>query len=209
MKSSRYVSPQMAVIGIVGCLLTSGSLQYARAADTATVKGSVSVQPPDAAQSRDIVVYVQGVPAAAPAPTAHVTIDQRDMTFVPHVLPVMVGTTVDFLNTDDVYHNVFSNSVAKKFDVGMFSKGETRSTVFDKVGVIDVRCNVHPKMRAYVVVVDNPYFAVPSADGSYSINGLPAGRYKLVTWHESLKPTEKWVNLNAGEVLNVNLQLEK
>lgn len=181
----------------------------AGAAEPATVKGTVSVQPAGAAALQDVVVYIDGAIADAKPPAQHATVNQKDQQFVPHVLPVMAGTTVDFLNSDDVLHNAFSNSVAKKFDVGMFPRGQSRSVAFDKAGVVDVRCNVHPKMRAAVVVLDNPFFAVPRADGSFSISGLPPGRYKLRTWNESLKPAEKWVNLNAGEVLNVTLQLEK
>ncbi|HXQ23302.1 MAG TPA: plastocyanin/azurin family copper-binding protein [Candidatus Acidoferrales bacterium] len=181
----------------------------AGAVEPATVKGTVSVQPAGTAALQDVVVYVDGTIADATPPAQHATVDQKDQQFVPHVVPVMAGTTVDFLNSDDVLHNAFSNSVAKKFDVGMFPRGESRSVVFDKAGVVDMRCNVHPKMRATVVVLDNPFFAVPRTDGSFSIAGLPPGRYKLRTWSESLKPAEKWVNLNAGEVLNVTLQLEK
>jgi plastocyanin len=181
----------------------------ASGADPATVKGTVTIQPKGAARLEDVVVYIEGPAPSGTTGAAHASMDQKDMTFVPHVLPVVIGTTVGFLNGDDALHNVFSNSVAKKFDVGMFPRGETRSVVFDKPGIVDVRCNVHPKMRAYVIVLENSYFAVPGADGSYNIAGLPPGRYKLRVWHESLKPVEKWVNVGGGEVLNVNLQLEK
>jgi plastocyanin len=200
----RNTSIMTGVVSILLALATS-----AGAAEPATLKGTVSMQPPGAAKLEDVVVYIEGAVADAKPPTQHASIDQKDQTFVPHVLPVMTGTTVDFRNSDVVLHNAFSNSLPKKFDVGMFPRGETRSVVFDKAGVIDLRCNVHPKMRAYVVVLDTPLFAVPRADGGYSIGGVPPGRYKLRTWHESLKPAEKWVNLNPGEVLNVNLQLEK
>jgi plastocyanin len=196
-----------AIIAGIFSILTLAAA--AGAADPATVKGSVSMQPAGAAAPQDVIVYIEGTFLDAKPPAAHASMNQKDQTFIPHALPVMAGTTVDFLNSDDVPHNVFSNSVAKKFDVGMFPHGETRSVVFDKAGVIDLRCNVHPKMRAAIVVLDNPFFAVPGADGSYSISGIPPGRYKLHSWNESLKPTEKWVNLNAGEVLSVNLQLEK
>lgn len=181
----------------------------AHAAEPATLKGTVSVRGDDSVPMQDIVIYIEGTPAEPHAPAGHAAIDQKNMTFIPHVLPVAAGTTVDFRNSDDMYHNVFSNSVAKRFDLGMFGRGETRSTVFDQPGIIDLRCNVHPKMHAYIVVLKSPYFTVPAADGSYMINGIPPGRYQLRTWEERLKPTEKWVNVSAGEVVNVNLQLEK
>ena len=202
---TRRKVPIMA--GVAAILLACAS--GAGAADSATVKGTVTVKPAGAARMQDIVVYIEGSVAGTKPPTRHAVIDQKNLTFIPHVLPVMAGTTVDFRNSDEILHNVFSNSVARKFDVGMFGHGESRSVLFDKPGLIDVRCNVHPKMRAVIVVLDNPFFAVPDADGSYSISGLPAGRYKLRAWHESLKPVEEWVNLNAGEVLNVSLPLEK
>lgn len=183
-------------------------LQSAHAADPATVKGTVSMRG-DSAAVQDVIISID-VPAASPAaPSEHRSINQKDMTFIPHVLPVLIGTTVEFLNSDNAYHNVFSNSVAKRFNVGMFPKGETRSVTFDQAGLVDVRCNVHPKMQAYVMVLKSPSFTVPATDGTYSISGIPAGRYQLHAWHPSLKPIEKWINVSSGEVLQVNLQLEK
>lgn len=122
-------------------------------------------------------------------PTKHSNINQKDLTFLPHVLPVLAGTTVDFLNSDDVLHNVFSpDKCADNFNLGTWPKGQIRSFTFKNPGCRPVLlCKVHPEMEAYVVVLETPYFAVSNPDGSYTIKDVPAGNYTLSIWHETLK----------------------
>ena len=170
------------------------------------VKGTV-VLPPDSGSVKDVVVYLEGTigtPTAAKA-----SIDQKNMTFIPHVLPVVVGSTVEFRNSDDVMHNAFSNSATQRFDVGMFGRGESRSVTLEKPGVVELRCNVHPTMHAFIFVLANNYFATPDERGSYQITGLPAGRYKLRAWHESLPPVETWANLDDATLRSIDLKFTR
>jgi plastocyanin len=142
-------------------------------------------------------VYVQSVPGKTfPAPEAHVRIDQQNLTFKPHVLPVLVGTTVDFLNSDAVLHNVFSpDACAEKFNLGTWPKGQTKSFQFKKECVATLLCKVHPEMEAFVVAVPTPYFAVTKADGSYTIADVPDGSYTVKVWHPKLKSMERPVKV--------------
>jgi plastocyanin len=131
------------------------------------------------------VVYVAKAEGSFPAPPKRPVMDQKNLTFIPHVLPVVVGTTVDFLNSDSVRHNVFSPDYP--YNLGTWPQGQTKSQVFAKEGVFTQLCNVHPEMEAFVVVVQNPYFAVTDGEGAYTIKGVPAGKYTLKLWQEKLK----------------------
>lgn len=145
----------------------------------------------------DAVVYVSAIPGKTfPAPKEHARIDQKDLVFTPHVLPVLVGTTVDFLNSDKVLHNVFSpDACAEKFNLGTWPQGETRSYTFKKDCVAVLLCKVHPEMEAYVVAVPTPYFAVAKADGSFRIADVPDGACTVRVWHPKLKAAEKTVTV--------------
>ena len=138
----------------------------------------------------DAVVHIDKIPGMTFAvPEKHAAMDQKNLVFIPHVLPVLAGTTVDYQNSDDVLHNVFSpDKCAEKFNLGTWPKGQTRSYLFKEAGCFPVMlCNVHPEMEAYVVVLENPYYAVSAKDGSYEIKNVPAGKYALKIWHEKLK----------------------
>jgi len=167
------------------------------------VKGKVQCK--GLRDSRDAVVYLENVPGQFAAPKQPPEIDQLKMVFIPHVLPVVVGTTVRFLNSDPVLHNVFTPSKAgNKFNLGTWPKGEAKTYTFDKPGDVRLLCNVHPEMEAWVVVLPNPYFAKTGPDGSYSIANVPAGKYTLKVWHEKLKspPQEVEVPANGDVVVN-------
>jgi plastocyanin len=147
------------------------------------------------------------LPAAPDAP--HAVMDQRRDTFVPRVLAIPTGTTVDFPNSDPRLHNVFSTSAAKKFDLGMYDQGESKSVTFDVPGVVPVRCNVHPKMEGFVIVHANPYVAVTDARGSYTITGVPSGSYQVRVWHESLAEKRVPVVVREGQVQALDVRLEE
>lgn len=132
---------------------------------------------------------------------------QRDEQFLPHVLPVTLGATVDFPNGDDIYHNVFSLSSAKTFDLGRFSKGTSKNIVFDKSGTVQVFCHIHSDMSAVVLVLDNPYFAIPSDAGRYVIDGVPPGEYTVVGWHERIKPITRAVRVVSGETVRLDFNI--
>ena len=139
----------------------------------------------DAPDLRRSVVYLESAPALAfpDAERQRATMDQRNETFVPHVLAITVGTTVDFPNSDNTYHNVFSLR-APRFDLGRYAAGRSKSVRFDRPGIVRVFCEIHSHMSAFILVFNHRYFAVTGADGRYQIARVPAGRYTLVAWNE-------------------------
>jgi hemoglobin len=127
-------------------------------------------------------------------------IEQRNKTFLPHIMAVPVGSTVSFPNFDDIYHNVFSISKPASFDLGMYKNGESRSVKFSKPGIVRLGCNLHANMSAYLVVVDAPHYVITSADGSFDFKALAPGKYKVEAWDEhSAAPLETTVELKAGD----------
>ncbi len=149
----------------------------------------------------NFVISVEDIEGPSPAPEPPVVMDQKELRFVPHVLAIQVGTTVEFPNSDPLSHNVFSISEAKRFNLGLYRRGTVRRLKFDKPGVAELLCNVHAEMSAYIVVVKNPYFARTGSDGTYRIAGLPAGRHRLRCWHERFPAQERVVEVpEAGSV---------
>jgi hemoglobin len=127
-------------------------------------------------------------------------IEQRDKTFAPHVMAVPVGSTVSFPNFDQIYHNVFSLSKTKPFDLGMYKNGETREVKLDKPGIVRLGCNLHANMSAYLIVVEAPHYVIPDADGNYSFKSLAPGKYKVQTWSEqSGEPVTSEVEVKKGD----------
>jgi plastocyanin len=148
------------------------------------------------------VVYVDTISGKTfPAPTQHPVIDQKGLIFQPHVTAVQVGTTVDFLNSDSVAHNVFWTSVGgnKKLNhnLGTWPKGERKSFKFDTPGAVPILCNVHPEMSAYLVVVPTPYLATSDQAGNYKIENVPDGSYTVIAWHEGAKNQSKAVSVSG------------
>src|SRR5450756_308686 len=158
--------------------------------------------------SADAVVYIAAAPGKTfPLPSAHAKIDQANLVFSPHVLAVQVGTTVDFLNSDVVLHNVFSpDTCADKFNLGTWPKGEIKSYQFKKECVAaTLLCKVHPEMEAFVVAVPTPYFAVTKPDGSFRIANVPDGAYTVKVWHPKLKATQKAVTVAGSSAADFEI----
>jgi len=175
------------------------------------IKGKVSVQGIKSAEN--IAVYVDVIPDKKfDAPKDPVVVDQRKMAFVPHVVAAQQGTTVEFLNSDSVGHNVYWPSISgnKKLahNLGTWPKGEKKPFQFNDVGVASLLCNVHPEMSGYVVVTPTPYFAVTDKDGNFEIKNIPAGKYTLKTWSEDGKPTTQAVDV-SGATASVELTVKK
>jgi len=148
------------------------------------------------------VVYVDTIAGKTfPAPKEHPVIDQKGLLFSPHIVAILQGTTVEFLNSDNVQHNVFWSSVGndKKagHNMGTWPKGEKRPFTFDKAGVVPLLCNVHPEMGGYLIVSPTPYFAETDDSGSYTIKDVPDGSYTLVVWHEGAKEQKKPVTVSG------------
>lgn len=151
------------------------------------------------------IVYLSGPTARNTAPPT-VQMSQKGLAFVPSLLAIQVGTKVEFPNLDEVYHNIFSFSPAKRFDLGRYRPDETPvpSQVFDKPGLITLRCDIHEHMRALVLVLETPFFIKTGPDGRFRLTGLPAGNYILKAWLNSKTTLEKPVELRSGQALTVN-----
>lgn len=149
----------------------------------------------------DAVVYVKTLPPGADLPAAESAppaLSQRDQSFEPRVLPIAVGTRVAFPNFDPIFHNVFSVSPARRFDLGKYGQGQSRQVTFEREGVVHVFCDIHSSMAAWIVVLPHRAFAQPGADGAFRLPDLPPGRYRLVAWHPDLPALERDVDLSAG-----------
>lgn len=187
-------------------------------ASSRTWAGNIAgvVQPQGLRSPENILVYVvKAPPVSVDISQTKYLMDQQQLTFIPHILPVLVGAKVEFPNNDKVAHNVFSLSQAKKFNLGSYKSGEIKTVVFDQPGVIDLRCDVHQEMNAYILVLKNPYFAVTDKEGRFTIpdqrslekqgiKGVPpltAGKYLVKTWHEKLNTAKEKVEVPVnGEV---------
>jgi plastocyanin len=157
-----------------------------------------------------IVVYIEEVPGRKFTPPAkHAQVDQQDRLFVPRILPILVGTTVDFLNSDSYEHNVYSPD-GERYDLGNWATGEKRNYTFKKPGVYTQLCKIHPEMIGYVVVLKTPYFAMTDKKGEFIIKNVPHGSYKLKVWGERLLPKqlEKTfeVKVEAGKDASVTIE---
>lgn len=213
----------MIVSGSVRILLllcASASASYGQAAIEGRVELPTKRNAPVAAQRYEIVsnhgilatnpplavVYVETVPVrSATGITKEVA--QKDLAFVPALLPVQVGTKVEFPNQDDSYHNVFSYSPAKRFDLGRYRPNEkpVPFQVFDTPGLVTLRCDIHEHMRGLILVLTTPHFAVTSPDGRFRLTGLPAGEHTVKAWIDSKTLREKPVHLTNGETLHIDL----
>jgi len=126
---------------------------------------------------------------------------------VPHVLAIMAGTTVDFPNSDRTYHNVFSLSRARTFDLGRYAAGHSKSVRFDRPGIVRVFCDIHSHMSAFILVFGHPYFALTDADGRYRIENVPAGTYTVAVWNEALPRETRRVTVGESSDVEVNFSL--
>lgn len=163
--------------------------------------------PRDLPELRRGVVYLETAPQGAfeEREARRAVMDQRNETFVPHVLAVMAGTVIDFPNSDKTYHNVFSLSKAKRFDLGRYAVGRSKSERFDRPGVVRVFCDIHSHMNAFVVVLNHPFFAVTDPDGRFRLESVPAGTYTVVGWYEGEARVTRAVAVAAGSSVDVEL----
>jgi len=154
----------------------------------------------------DTVVYLEGVNEQVTP--QHKSIDQLNLTFVPKVITIPVGSTVDFTNNDKIYHNITSTSESNKFSLDTYDPGVTRPVTFNKPGVVHFLCKVHPEMSGWVVVTENQYAAVTEHDGKFTIPNVPVGTYQIETWNEKLKLKGKTtVTVAEGKTVPVVIKL--
>jgi plastocyanin len=187
-------------------LLIMVSAVQAPSARSAQISGHIVILEKNNRPSSDLgdaVLYLEGV---APAKPVTIEIAITDKTYAPHVVVVPVGSTVRFPNHDPLEHNVFSLSEPNQFDLGLYGRGEAKSHTFTDPGLVRVYCNVHPRMVAYVQVMANRYYAQPGADGSFTIENVPPGHYRLHVWHERI-PAEIVRDVSAGGDSTVQIAL--
>ena len=155
------------------------------------------------------VVYLETAPRGAfeTAESGHAVMDQHNETFVPHVLAIMTGTTVDFPNSDKFYHNVFSLSKVAKFDLGRYAAGHSRTIRFDRAGIVRVFCDIHSHMNAFILVFSHPFFAMTELDGRYRIENVPPGTYNVIAWNEGTSSEPKPVTVPDGGMTELDFTL--
>ena len=163
----------------------------------------------DAPDRTRSVVYLAAAPRGAFEQTdaSRAVMNQRNETFVPHVLAITTGTTVDFPNSDRIYHNVFSLSKTQPFDLGRYAAGRSQSVRFDRPGIVRVFCEIHSHMSAFILVFSHPFYAMTDADGRYRLDNVPAGNYAVVAWNEGVSSEPSPVAVPDGGVAELDLVL--
>ena len=211
-----------AIVVMKTLLLCLALALAALASTTAAIAGQITgvVKPQGLRSPQNILVYLARAPRVKlDLSRARFVMDQRNLSFIPHILPVPVGARVSFPNNDKVNHNVFSLSLARKFNLGSYPPGSAKTVTFDRPGVVELRCDVHQDMRAYILVLKSPYYAVTDAQGRFTIPDpkflagqglgpvpeLPAGKYLVKTWHEKLRGARALVEVPARGTANITL----
>jgi plastocyanin len=170
-----------------------------------SVQGRIRVA--NAQEAERTIIYIEEVPESSlpQPPAAPIKLSQRGAHFAPSVLAVFKGSTVDFTNDDWVTHNVFSKSRAKAFDLGLYRKEEPKFVKFEQPGTVEIFCSIHPRMSGVILVLQNPYFTRPAADGSYTLPNVPAGEWKLRVYRPGLDADPVSVKVPAKGTVSADL----
>ena len=155
------------------------------------------------------VVYLETAPRGAfdQGSGGRAVMDQRNETFVPHVLAITTGTTVEFPNSDRFYHNVFSLSKTRSFDLGRYATGRSKAIRFDRSGIVRVFCDIHSHMNAFILVFSHPFFGMTDIEGRYRIDNVPPGNYNVIAWHEGVASEPKPVSVPEGGATELDFSL--
>ena len=167
----------------------------------------VSPPPQRASEIANVVVYLKDAARAALLPAIRAQMRQEDEGFVPRLVAVTRGSTVEFPNADPFFHNVFSLSRGATFDLGRYPRGESRSRTFSRPGLIKVYCHLHSQMSASIMVFDHPHFVIPETDGHFTLADVPAGEYRLSAWHERIGESAKSIVVEAGRIVRIEFAL--
>jgi plastocyanin len=167
----------------------------------------VSRPPQRVSEIGNVVVYLKDAPRAATLPAIRAQMRQEDEGFMPRLVAVTRGSTVEFPNADPYFHNVFSLSRGATFDLGRFPRGESRARTFSRPGLVKVYCHLHSQMSASIMVFDHPHFAIPETDGHFALADVPAGEYRLSAWHERIGESAKSIVVEAGRTVRIEFAL--
>lgn len=171
-------------------------------AETGTIKGVL--KSPWVKRYEGLVYIEQVAGKEFPPPDKPVLMSQKNLVFLPRILPVLKGTTVDFTNDDTVVHNVFAPpGSAKRFNLGTYGVGVKKYETFNELGEVTLLCNVHPEMVGFIIILQNPYYDLTDKSGNFEIKGVPPGTYKLKVWHEKLQGADQNVTVEAGKSASV------
>ena len=215
----------IAAVFAAGALIASAATA---APETGRVEGRVSITipvstaPPSAAYGArrverpaartsselfNVVVFIQNAPRSAPLPVTRARILQENETFIPRVVAITRGSAVDFPNGDPFFHDVFSLSRTATFDLGSYPKGQTKSQVFRRAGLVKVYCHIHSHMSASIMVFDHPYFTIPRPDGTFALDAIPEGTYQISAWHERIGEHRQSIRVEAGRTSEIQFAL--
>jgi plastocyanin len=187
--------------------VTLTTANSSRSPATAYDRRAVSPRAKALPESRNVVIFFDGIPPQADVAARKASVAQKDEQFVPHVVAVTRGSSVSFPNDDPFFHNVFSLSRGANFDLGRFPPGESRAKTFTQAGIVKVFCHIHSQMSAVVRVFDHSWFTIPDDQGSFTIDGVPPGEHTLVAWHERIGEQRDRVTIRAGRPTEVNFTL--
>lgn len=181
------------------------ALASAQVAEAGTVSGKARVAGKD--NAANIVVYLEGVPGTFKAPDKRPEMNHINLQFQPSVMAVLKGTTVDFPNSDSVFHSAFSISPSNPFDLGLYQKGREKFVLFKNPGVVELFCHIHSHMHGFVLVLDNPYFATTNPNGEFAIPNVPDGDYTIKAWASPTATMTKTVSLSGDRIINMDFTL--
>lgn len=162
---------------------------------------------PSGSEMPNVVVFIKDAPSRVSLPTTRATIMQKDEAFVPRVVAITTGSSVEFPNFDPYFHNVFSLSRAASFDLGRYPRGDSRTRKFTTAGLIKVYCHMHSHMTASIMVFDHDYFRIPEHDGSFALDAVPPGTYRISAWHERIGESVRQVRVDPGGRARVEFSL--
>jgi plastocyanin len=201
-KGFKGKHPAVILLLVIQIILLSVMVEISWAG---TIRGTVKLAEKD--DYDKVVVYIEKAKDGFISPEENPIMDQIDLTFVPYVLPILIGTTIDFHNSDDVLNNIFTPSWAgHRFNLGTFPKGVARSFTFDRLGEVYLLCKIHPDMEGYVLVLQNPYFDVTDEQGRYQLSNVPPGNYNLKTWYNRSISSNKKIELKKGKEVVVDFR---